>query len=73
MFRLRNQNNRECAISKGSEFRTSFLLATCNVFSERHFNADFSPRQMNYFENLPTEIYPIVTGLPLARLAYQQH
>ena len=47
MLRLWNRNDRKRAISKGSEFRTSFLLAPCKFFSERHFNANFSPRQMN--------------------------
>jgi hypothetical protein len=55
MFRLWNRNDRKRAISKGSEFRTSFLLATCKQFSECHFNANFSPRQMNKFLKEPKQ------------------
>ena len=34
MFRLRNQNDRKCATSKGSEFRTLIVLANSGVYSE---------------------------------------
>jgi hypothetical protein len=46
MFRLRKQKDMECAISKGSEFRTPISLANSGVCSERRFNGNFPPRQM---------------------------
>jgi len=47
MFRLRNQNDKECAISKGSEFRTPISLANSGVYLERRLQSKFSSSQMN--------------------------
>ena len=56
MFRLRNRNNRECAFSEGSEFRTHILLANSWASSERRCHGGIIPRQTKNLWRTPKEI-----------------
>ena len=47
MFRFQKRNNKECAILKGSEFRTKILLASSGVSSERHLQSRIFFAPMN--------------------------
>jgi len=73
MFRLQNQNDRKCANSKGSEFRTFISLANGKTFLDFRFDGNFPPRQMNKFLKEPDGNDRNVTHPPFARLENDQH
>ena len=73
MFQLQNWNDRKCAISKGSEFRTFISLANEKAFLDFRFDGNFSLCQMNRFFNEPDVNNRNVTHPPFARLENDQH